>query len=304
MTDDRKAYLFALLAVGAWSTVASAFKLSLRVLSPVELLLYASIASTLVLGVVISAQQGWRRLRAWRGRDFLISAGLGLLNPFLYYLVLFEAYDRLPAQEAQPLNYVWPVVLVLLSALFLRQRITPVTLLAMLVSLAGVAVISTRGDLLSLRFTDTTGVTLAVGSTVIWASYWLFNLRDNRDPVLRLWVNFVFGTVAVTAYALTMEKVALPSWPALAGAAYVGCFEMGITFVCWISALRYARNTAQVSSLIFLSPFLSLVVIHFLVGEPIYPSTVVGLILIVAGIILQKRFQSRVGVALDGREER
>jgi drug/metabolite transporter (DMT)-like permease len=101
-----------------------------------------------------------------------------------------------------------------------------------------------------------------------------------------------------------MEKVALPSWPALAGAAYVGCFEMGITFVCWISALRYARNTAQVSSLIFLSPFLSLVVIHFLVGEPIYPSTVVGLILIVAGIILQKRFQSRVGVALDGREER
>lgn len=297
MTDDRKAYLYAGLAVAAWSTVASAFKLSLRELSPAELLCYATLTSTLVLALVVTLQGRWRTLRSWGSRDYLASLGLGLLNPFLYYLVLFSAYDRLPAQEAQPLNYAWPIVLVLLSAVFLRQRVTSGVVAAMGVSLAGVAVISTRGNLLSMRFTDGEGVLLALASTVIWAAYWLLNLRDRHDPVVRLWVGFVFGSAAIVGYVLLFEPLRLPGLRGLAGAAYVGCFEMGLTFVWWLSALRYARNTAQVSGLIFLSPFCSLLFIHWLVGEPIYPSTLIGLVLIVAGIIAQKRLQLRAVAA-------
>lgn len=304
MTRDHKAYLFAGLTVAAWSTVASAFKLSLRELSPAELLLYATLTSTLVLGAVITGQRGWGTLRAWRRGDYLTSLGLGLLNPFLYYLVLFGAYDRLPAQEAQPLNYAWPIVLVLLAALFLRQRITPAGLVAMLISFAGVAVISTRGDLWAMRFTDPVGVLLALSSTVIWASYWLLTLRDRREPVVRLWVSFVFGSVAVGVYVLLFEPLRLPSPWGLAGAAYAGCFEMGLTFVWWLSALRYARNTAQVSGLIFLSPFFSLIFIHFAVGETIYPSTFVGLTLIVAGIIAQQHVQARNERAADPEQGR
>lgn len=298
MTRDHKATLFAGLTVAAWSTVASAFKLSLRELSPAELLLYATVTSTLVLAVVITWRRSWSTLRQWRSREYFASLGLGLLNPFLYYLVLFGAYDRLPAQEAQPLNYAWPVVLVLFSGMFLRQRISPAVVGAMLISLAGVAVISTRGDLLSLRFTDRAGVLLALGSTVIWASYWLFNLRDRGEPVMRLWVSFVFGSTAIAIYMLVFESLRAPGLWGLAGAAYAGCFEMGLTFVWWLNALRYARNTAQVSGLIFLSPFLSLVFIHLVVGERIYPSTLVGLTLIVAGIIAQQRLQGRLRTSM------
>jgi len=299
MTRDHKAYLFAGLTVVAWSTVASAFKLSLRELSPGELLLYASLTSTLVLSVVTTSQRGWGRLHEWRLRDYFASLGLGLLNPFLYYLLLFGAYDRLPAQEAQPLNYSWPVVLVLLSRVFLGQRISPAVVAAMLMSLVGVAVISTRGDLLALRFTDRTGVLLALASTVIWASYWLLNLRDRREPVVRLWVSFVFGSAAIVIYMLVFESLRVPGLWGLAGAAYAGCFEMGLTFVWWLSALGYARNTAQVSGLIFLSPFLSLVFIHLVVGERIYPATLAGLILIIAGTIAQQRIRARTALAVD-----
>ncbi len=279
-------------AIAAWSTVAAAFKLTLRELSPLELLAYAAVASTLTLIAVVFINGSWRSLREWRGRDYLISLGLGLLNPYLYYLVLFGAYDRLPAQEAQPLNFAWPIVLVLLSALFLRQRISLPGVLAMMVSLSGVAVIATRGEPFSLHFTDTIGVMLALASTVIWAVYWLLNLRDNREPVLRLCINFLFGTVAVVTHLVASGPIAQPSWAALGGAAYVGLFEMGITFVLWLSALRAARNTAQVSGLIFLTPFLSLVIIHLVVGEQILFSTVLGLLLIVAGIGLQRRWSA------------
>ena len=70
-------------------------------------------------------------------KQYLRSAALGFLNPFLYYLVLFEAYDRLPAQEAQPLNYMWPIVVVILSAPLLKQPIGRVSLAGIAVSFFG-----------------------------------------------------------------------------------------------------------------------------------------------------------------------
>jgi drug/metabolite transporter (DMT)-like permease len=242
-----------------------------------------------VLLVVLVARGGLTGLHRWTGRDVIYSALLGFLNPGLYYAVLFEAYDRLPAQQAQPLNYVWPVVLVLFSALFLGQPLRLRTLLAMAVCLLGVAVISTRGDLLALQFSDPFGVGLALASTVIWAGYWLLNLRDAGDPVLRLTVNFAFGTLFAFGYAAILGTLSWPSLHGLLGAAYVGTFEMGLTFVLWISALRMSRTTAQVSGLIFLAPFLSLIWIHLVLGEAIHPSTVVGLGLIVGGIMALQR---------------
>jgi drug/metabolite transporter (DMT)-like permease len=289
MQQQNRAYLCAAAAVLAWSTVATAFKLGLEHLTPPALLAWSALASLLVLLVTLVVRGGLRAVSRWTARDYLYSALLGFLNPGLYYAVLFEAYDRLPAQQAQPLNYAWPVVLVLLSALFLRQRLRALTLVAMGICLLGVAVISTRGNLSELAFSDPLGVGLALFSTVIWASYWLLNLRDDGDPVLRLTVNFAFGTLFAFGYAGLAGGVAWPTTAGLLGAAYVGTFEMGLTFVLWISALRLSRNTAQVSGLIFLAPFLSLVWIHQVLGEAIHPSTLVGLVLIVGGIILVQR---------------
>ena len=63
---------------------------------------------------------------------------------------------------------------------------------------------------------------------------------------------------------------------------------MGITFVLWLKALKFSATTAKVSNLIYLSPFLSLVFIRFIVGETILLSTLTGLVFIVGGILLQQ----------------
>lgn len=288
MEQQSKAYLYAAATVLCWSTVASAFKLSLQVQTVGELLLYASLSSLLFLLALLSRSGRLLELVRWRRRDYLRSALLGLLNPFLYYLLLFEAYERLPAQEAQPLNFVWPIVLVLLSIVILGQRIRAFNLIAMAISFGGVVVISTRGDVLGLQLTDGTGVALALASTVIWALYWLYGIKDTRDPVARLCLNFVFGCGYILIHQLLFADWRLPSLPGLAGAVYVGLFEMGLAFVLWLQALRLSRTTAQVGNLIYLTPFGSLLVIHLVVGEPIYPSTVVGLVLIISGIVFQQ----------------
>jgi drug/metabolite transporter (DMT)-like permease len=287
MRQQTRAYLYACTTLLLWSTVASAFKLTLDRISFDELLFFSSFFSLCILGVIVGSSSRLRAIASWPLSDYLQSAVLGFLNPFLYYLVLFKAYSLLPAQEALTLNFIWPIVLVLFSILVLGQRITLRTLAAMLVSFSGVIVISTRGDVLGFRVTNPLGAGLAVGSSVVWALNWVYSSKDTRDAVSRLFLNFVFGFAFITLYMFVVPGAPTLDPRGLAGSLYVGAFEMGIAFVVWLKALRLSRTAAQVSNLIYLTPFLSLVVVHFAVGEEIFPSTVAGLVLIIGGILIQ-----------------
>lgn len=293
MRDQTKAYLYASAAVLAWATAASAFKLSLRHLDHLQLLCFASAVSIVVLFVIMAAQGKLGLLGQYSARQYLVSFGLGLLNPFIYYVVLLKAYSILPAQEAITLNYTWPIMLVLLSIPLLKQKIGIRSLVAIQVSFVGVFIIATRGRVGSLQFSNPAGAGLALGSAVIWGLFWIGNVRDDRDEVAKLFLNFCFGFPFVLAATVVFSDLRWPGLPGLAGAAYVGVFEMGVTFVLWLSALRHSETTAKVSNLIYLIPFLSLALIRLVVGEQIRASTVVGLVLVIDGIVLQQWGQRR-----------
>jgi drug/metabolite transporter (DMT)-like permease len=292
MKQQRRAYLFALLAILCWSTIGSAFKLSLRYLDYLDLLLYSSFVATIVLATTLILQGKTSLLKQLDGRDFIRSAGMGLLNPFLYYVVLLKAYELLPAQEAGTLNYIWPLVLVLISIPMLHQRISKWSFLAVLISFSGIILISTHGQLLSMKFSSPLGVMLALGSAIFWAFYWIFNMKDKREAVTKLFLNFCFGFLYILVTVSIIKGIKIPTWPGLAGSVYLGFFEMGIPFVLWLHALKLSSTTAKVTNLIYLSPFISLVIIHFAVGETILFSTVSGLFLIVSGIIMQQYLKS------------
>jgi len=288
MENQKKAYLYALSAVLAWSTVATAFKIALRYLTFVELLLYSSLVSLLVLALALAISGRFRDLRTYSLRDYFSSARLGFLNPFAYYLVLLKAYSLVPAQVAQSLNYTWAIVIVIFSIFFLKQRITVTGVIAILISYLGVFIISTRGDLRGFGSADTRGVFLALGSSFIWAAFWLLNTRDRRDAVAKLFLNFFFGFVYTLAAALIFTRLRGPDPRGFAAAAYVGVFEMGLAFIFWLKALKYSRTTAQVSNLIFLTPFLSLILINYVLKERVVWATVIGLVMIVTGIVMQQ----------------
>jgi len=78
-----------------------------------------------------------------------------------------------------------------------------------------------------------------------------------------------------------------PGWIGTAASVYVGIFEMGITFFFWLKALQLASTTAKVSNLVYLAPFISLVFVHYILHEPVYYTTPMGLIFIISGIFIQ-----------------
>lgn len=300
MDRQKRAYLYATAVVLIWSTVASAFKITLHYLDFLQLLFFAALVSLVTLFVVVVMQNKIDVLRTFSPRDYLNSLLLGFLNPFLYYIVLFKAYSLLPAQQAVSLNYTWAIQLVLLSIPLLKQKIGFQSIFAIVVSYIGVIIIATQGNLIALHFANPLGTVLALGSAIIWALFWIYNIRDKRDEIVKLFLNFLFGFIFICIYMILSGRLIVTNTSGIIGSVYVGIFEMGLTFILWLRALKLSRTTAQVSNLIYLTPFLSLVIINITVGEKILPSTIIGLVLIVAGIIIQQYSASstRVKAAL------
>lgn len=289
MEKTKQAYLYALLAILFWATVPTAFKISLGELSVLHMLAIASFTSVAALFIILAAQGKVRLLKTSSFQNILHSALLGLINPFVYYLILLKAYQLLPAQVAQPLNMIWPIILVFLSVPILGQKIKSRSFIALFISFAGVYIISSQGKLFDNAHSDLKGVLLATGSSVFWAFYFILNVRDKRDEAVKLFLNFLFGSLyLIVAMAVTDDWIpASAGVKGVASAVYVGLFEMGLTFFFWLKALQMAPSTDKVSTLVYLAPFLSLVLVHFILKEPVYITTPAGLALIIAGIWIQ-----------------
>jgi drug/metabolite transporter (DMT)-like permease len=295
MDQTKSSYFYAGLAIFFWSTVPTAFKISLGELEILPMLTIAALTSTLVLLIVVLAGNKTDLIKKTTGKELLNSAILGFINPFLYYLILLKAYQLLPAQVAQPLNMIWPIILVFLSVPILRQKIARKSFIALLISFAGVYIISSQGKPFKPGHSDMTGVILATCSSVFWALYFILNVKDKRDEAIKLLLNFLFGSVYLVVTMIITGKWQVEiGFRGVAASVYVGIFEMGITFLFWLKALQMASTTDKVSNLVYLAPFLSLVFIHFILHEPVYYTTPAGLLLIISGILIQNRKPVRI----------
>jgi drug/metabolite transporter (DMT)-like permease len=290
MKKGSRAYLYAALSVLLWGTIPTAFKIALSELSIVTMLGLTTLVSTVVLFLIVALTGKLKLLREMTRREIMWSALLGLINPVGYYLMLLAAYNRLPGQVAQPINMIWPIILVFFSIPLLHQRIPARSFIALLISLAGVYIIASQGDPFHPGRSDTAGVMLALVSGVLWALYFVLNVRDRRDEAVKLFTSFIFGTAYMTVIMAVSgsfgESVSLKG---AAASVYCGILEMGITFWLWLRALQLAETTDRVSNLVYFAPFISLLLLHFIIDEPVYYTTPVGLLFIIGSVLFQNR---------------
>ncbi|MCL1037265.1 DMT family transporter [Shewanella submarina] len=293
MKTSNLAYVYGIGAVLCWSTVATAFKLALAHFTPLQLVLVAVCTSIIALAVILGVQGKLKLLKGQFRERPLFYLQTGLLNPFLYYLVLFEAYSLLPAQQALSLNYTWAILLPLLAVPLLKQKLQGCDILAAITGYVGVLVIATGGNPLSMNFENPQGVALALASTLLWSLYWIINTRDKGDPVVSLMLGFIISLPFILVTVLTTDKLPGLNLEALAAGVYVGLFEMGITFVLWLMALKKAERAANISTLAFLTPLLSMCLIALVLKETITASTIAGMGLILSALVMQKLLKPR-----------
>ena len=112
-----------------------------------------------------------------------------------------------------------------------------------------------------------------------------------KNGAVKLFLNFLFGSIYTFIFCILVNNP--PALPAMKDSfvlIYIGLFEMGITFLLWMKAMQLTKSAAKIGNYVFLSPFVSLIFLHYIIGENIYYTTIIGLVLIVSGILIQKLY--------------
>ncbi len=256
----------------------------------------AVLTALIIFTVWMCVSNGWRQLSNLTPKLWGAFALLGFISPVAYYLVLFVAYDYLPAQIAQPVNYTWPILLTIMLALINRTPIPLVKYAGMLISFAGVVAISVGGKDLP-GGVSVIGILIAFSSAFLWALYWIVSdrLKDKVNQVGILFLTFMFGMIYLLI-GCCFFPISHLSTEALLSGAYIGAFEMGIPFICFGMAIRTTDNPTLINQICYLSPFMSLFFISMILGEPIMPTTYLGLVLIVGGLIFNQYIADRIHI--------
>ncbi len=240
---------YALGAVALWSTLAT-LGVELAHLPP---LLLTGLGLT--VGSLLALPFSGFDPRRWRVPAKTLA--LGVYGLFGFHLLLFLALRLAPPVEANLVNYLWPLLIVVLAPVFLPgMRLRAVHLVAALAGFAGAALAIAGGRLPDAPGGRPWGYLAALGSAFVWASYSLLTRRAKPFPTAA-----VGGFCAVAGLLSLICSAALEPWPTLSGRdlaliGLLGAGPLGAAFFLWDRAMK-TGDPRQIGVLSFLAPLAS-----------------------------------------------
>lgn len=263
----------ALGAIALWGTLAL-LGLKLKHVPP-----FLLVGCALLLGALCGAR--WIRFRALNVNILL----LGVWGLFAYHFCLFLALRLAPAVEANLINYLWPLLIVVLSPLFVSgTRLRPHHWIAAALGFSGAGLLVTGGKL-DFDLTYLPGYALALCAALIWSSYSLLTKRLGDFPTSSV-ASFclVSGALALACHALlepryTLSAADLP-WLLL-----LGLGPMGTAFYLWDRALK-TGDPRVIGSLAYLTPLLSTLLLVWAGGAGLSAVSLLAMAFIVGGAAL------------------
>ena len=279
-------YIFALLASFLWGSMSAVGKLLLTNLDSLQVLLFTNLFAFLGLFMIVLFQKKKMVIRTYKKQDYFTFAWMGFIGVFLYPLFFFGALKLLPAQEAFIINYLWPILVVVFAVLILKERITLKKTLGIIFSFLGIVIVITNGDFLTLQFSSVFGILLAIAGAIVYGLFSVLGKRHNYDNFISMMFYYFFSLFYALIAVLVFSKIPAISVHQFFGLIWLGFFTSGLGVVFWFLALKHG-DTAKISSIIFITPFVSLIYIYFIAGEKILISSILGLVFISIGIFIQ-----------------
>lgn len=281
----KKTYLLAATSIFCWSTVATITKLMLGSLNNVQLLWVSSFFAAMFLFVVNIVNGNIKKMRTYTIKDYIISVLVCLPGTLFYYLFYYAGADRMLASQAFIVNYMWPVMCVVFACIILKEKLTTRKVIAIIVSFLGVGV-ATGGDLLSFNQDTIIGSALCFLGAVSYGIFTALNQKVNYNKSVSMMIGYASSFLITTVINAVNGELFILTISQLPGIIWNAVFTMAIANTIWVIALEKG-DTAKVSNLAYITPFLSLVWTAVVLKETIKVNAVVGLVIIVGGILIQ-----------------
>lgn len=283
----KKAYTFAGVSIFFWSTVAVTAKLLLDSLNNIQLLWASALFAAVFLFVVNMVTGNIKKIKGYKAKDYFVSVLIGLPGTFLYYVFYYAGTDMMLASQAFIINYLWPVMSVVFACILLKEKMTVLKGVAIAISFLGVGIVTGGG---SAEFNNDTiaGALLCISGAVSYGVFTALNQKFYYDKLISMMLNYFVTFILTGIINAVNGDIFIPSLAGCLGLAYNGIFTMAIANTVWILALE-SGNTAKISNLAYITPFLSLVWTSLILKETLSIYSVVGLLVIVLGIFIQMK---------------
>jgi drug/metabolite transporter (DMT)-like permease len=268
----RHPLLYALAAIVLWASLAT-LGAAVSSLPP-----FFTVGVSLMIGS-LCALKHWREWQVPPATLLLGVAGL-----FGYHFFLFLAFRLAPAVEANLLNYLWPLLIVLLSPVLLSgYHLSARHILGALAGFAGAALVVTGGQL-SINLAALPGYGSAVLAALLWACYSLLTKRVRPFPTAAIGgFCLLSGVLSLLCHTL-MEPAVSPSASQWLTLLLLGAGPMGLAFFLWDKALKLG-DPRQIGALSYLTPLLSTLLLVASGRGQLGPATGAAIALIVGGAL-------------------
>lgn len=281
----KKAYLFAGISIFFWSTTSVATKLLLGSLNNFQLLWANAFFAFISLFVINIVTGNIKRLKEYKLRDYIISVLIGLPGGCMYYVFFYAGTAMLPASQAFIINYLWPIMSVVFACIILREKLTARKAIAIIMSFVGVAIVTFKGGF-SFDVTTLIGAVYCILGAVCYGLFTALNKKMQYESRISMMINFFATFILTSVINASNGDIFIPSLAQNLGFAYSGIFAMAVTSTLWMIALNLG-DTAKISNLAYVTPFLSLLWSMIILKEEFEISYLIGLLVIVLGIFVQ-----------------
>lgn len=280
-----KSYIYAGITVLIWSTLATVAKIVLYDIPNFEALAFSGFSAFLFLLIINIINGSIKEMKKYKAKDYLIMTGLGFLGLFMYNALYYYGISVLSSQEACILNYLWPMMIVVFACVILKEKITAKKITALIMSFAGIVVLSLGSA--SASENKLFGIIACIAAAVCYGLFSVLNKKHNlNQSITMMWFWLIVAICSLFA-GLLFEK-----WQEISGVQFIGIAWLGIVvnaiaYLLWAIALKNADDSAKIANLAYLVPFLSIIISAVVLKEQMSINTVIAAALIVGGIILQ-----------------
>ncbi|MEK7523688.1 MAG: DMT family transporter [Patescibacteria group bacterium] len=287
MKKRTKAVIYVLICTALWALIPVVSKLGQANLDNHQFLFWSSAVSFLAfLGATFAVKQT-RTFSSYKILDWFNAVTLGFLGTYLYYVLLYFGYAKAQGLEVLVLQYSWPVFIMLLSILILREKMTVRRVFSAAFGFLGVILVLSKGNFTQIHLDNSFVDILILVAAFTFGLFSVLSKKVHLEPYTMITIYFFTATVASFISMLWLSDFSLPTKDAFIPILVNGLLVNGFSYILWIKALKSAE-ASFVAPFVFLTPVLAAFYLIVFFSEPLLPIYGLGLLSVIMSGLLNR----------------
>lgn len=289
----NKSIIYIIACVFLWALIPVVSKLGQNGLDNHQFLFWSSLSSLMFFLGIALFKKNLQKLRDISKIKWFQAICLGFLGTYLYYILLYYGYANAPGMEVLIVQYSWPILIVILSLILLKEKLTLSKTTSILLGFIGVFLVLTKGNFEQLKFENINIDIIVFTGAFVFALFSVLSKKIKMDDMLLLTIYFLTASFASFISMNFYSEFKIPNLNTVIPILINGFLVNGLSYIFWIKALKIGE-ASFVAPFVFLTPVLSSIFLIIFFNEPFYIAYLIGMSSVILGGLLNLKKKNTV----------